>query len=137
MQKKVLIAALVCTTSLLAQSVRPDVESGKRKIGSLVLMPVQVSMTKLGMKGPEAMAEESQDAEIPLALEIAAALRDSGYDLDQATFSHRAMAKDDELHYIVDDVQKRFDRELQQMERKSKDVKEGDSRLEMRSRSSR
>lgn len=125
MQKRVLFAALICATSLLAQSVQPDVKSGKRRIGSLVLMPVQVRLTKLGMKGPEAMTEESQNTEIPLGLEIAAALRASGYTLDQATFSHQALAKDNDLRDTVDDLQKRFDRELQQIERKSKDVKKG------------
>lgn len=119
------IAVLLWTSWSLAQSVRSDLKSGKKHIRSIVLMPVQVSLKRMTLKGAEAMIEESRNTEIPLALEIAAGLRDLGYNLDQATFSHQVMAKDDAARYTVDDVQKRFDLELQQIQRKPNGVRKG------------
>jgi len=127
MKPKVLlvIAALLSNPFLPGQSVRSDLKSGKKQIRTLVLMPVQVNLNRVTLKGHEPMVEESRDSEVPLALEIGAALRDLGYELDQASLSHQALAKDDYVRYTVDDMQKRFDEELRQLQRKSSDVRKG------------
>jgi TonB family protein len=84
-----------------------------------------MQITRLGMKGPEPMMEESREAELPLTLEIGAVLGELGYKLDRGPLSQATLGKDADLRYDVDDLQKRFDSELQQILRKSKDVRKG------------
>ena len=118
-------AVLLCAVCSLAQSQHPDLKSGKKQLHSVALMPIQVRLTKLGLKGPEPMVAESRETELPLALEIRAVLRELGYNLDRGSLSQPMLEKDADLHYAVDDLQKRFDTELPQMRRKSKGVRKG------------
>jgi hypothetical protein len=128
MRRKVpVVAALVLTLSIasLAQFVHPDLMSRKKQVHFLLLMPVQVQLTKLGMKGPEPMMEESLQTEHALTPVIANVLQQLGYKLDQESLAPAALEKDPDLRYAVDDLQKRFDGELDRMNRKAKDVRKG------------
>jgi TonB family protein len=113
------------TAVLPAQVVHRDLNSGKKQVHSIVLMPVAVNLVRISMKGAEAMNEQSRNHELPLALEVEAALQERGYRLDRRALSPEALAKDPEERYAVDDLQKRFDAELDLIRHKSKDVRKG------------
>ncbi len=121
----VIMLILACVVSSAAQVEHRDLKSGKKRIRLIVLAPIQVTLTKMSMKGPEPMMDEARNVELPLTLEIEAAMQDLGYALDVETLSHEALAKDADLRYGVDDLQKKFDAELQLMHRKSKGVRKG------------
>ena len=127
--KKKLAAAitlgLACITALPAQVQHRDLKSGTKQIRSLVLMPIRIDLTKVTLKGAEPMNEEAHDAELPLRLEIEAALRDLGYPLDVKSLANETLAKDADRRYTVDDLQRKFDAELKLMHRKSKGVRKG------------
>lgn len=121
----VVAAVLLGCVSLQAQFEHPDLKSGKKQVHSLLLVPIQVELTRSSMKGDEPMMEESRQTERDLTPVIRNVLQELGYQLDQTSISLAAMEKDSDLRYIVDDLQKRFDAELQQIDRKSKDVRKG------------
>jgi len=52
-------------------------------------------------------------------------LKELGYKVDQESLAPAVLQKDPDLRYTVDDLQKKFDDELQLMNRKSKDVRKG------------
>ena len=108
-----------------AQVVHHDLNSGKKQIRSIVLMPPVVNLVRISMKGAEAMNEESRNHELPLALEVETALQERGYPLDRGALSREALAKNPEERYAVDDLQKRFDGQLDLIRHKSKDVRKG------------
>jgi hypothetical protein len=116
---------LLCCASLLAQFEHPDLKSGKKHVQSMLLMPVQVQLTRVSMKGSEPMMEESRQTEKALAPVIANVLLELGYKLDQTSLSPESLEKDPDLRYAVDDLQKKFDEELRRMDRKAKDVRKG------------
>ncbi len=112
-------------TLVAAQFEHPDLKSGKKQVHSMVLMPVQAEITKVGMKGSEPMMQESRETERALGPVIGAVLQDLGYTLDVESLAPAVLEGDPDLRYIVDDLQKKFDAELEQMTRKSKDVRAG------------
>jgi hypothetical protein len=122
-----IVASLVlfCSANSLAQFEHPDLKSGKKHVQSLLFMPVQVQLTRVSMKGSEPMMEESRQTEKALSPVIANVLQQLGYKLDQDSLSPAVLEKDPDLRYTVDDLQKKFDEELQQMNRKAKDVRKG------------
>lgn len=116
---------LLCSAAALAQFEHPDLKSGKKQVKSLLLMPAHVNLTKSGMKGAEPMMEESRQTEVTLSSVIVNVLQELGYKVDKDSVAAAALEKDADLRYTVDDLQKKFDDELQQMNKKSKDVRKG------------
>jgi hypothetical protein len=121
----VLCFVLFFSSAALAQFEHPDLKSGKKQVRSIILMPVHAEMVKSGMKGAEPLMEESRQLEKALAPVISDVLRSMGCQVDEKSVSPEAFAKDPELGYAVDDLQKQFDAELNHMARKSKDVRKG------------
>jgi TonB family protein len=120
-----IVLSLLCGPYALPQFEHPDLKSHKKRVSSLLLMPIRIQLTRLGMKGAEPIFDESRDLEETLPLEIGVVLQALWYKVDQSTLSQTALDKDSDLRYTVDDLQKRFDGELQQINRKSKDVRKG------------
>jgi hypothetical protein len=118
----ILLLGSACAT---AQFEHPDLKSGKKPVRSLLLMPVQVELTRVSMKGSEPMMQESSDTERALAPVIVTVLQKMGYKLDGESLATSVLEQDSDLRYAVDDLQKKFDQELKQMSRKSKDVRKG------------
>ena len=116
---------LLCSFRLQAQFEHPDLKSGKKQVHSMLLLPVQVEITKVGMKGAEPMIEESRQTQQDLTPVIVNVLQGMGYKLDHDSLAPAVLEKDPDLRYTVDDLQKKFDSELKQMDRKSKDVRKG------------
>jgi hypothetical protein len=120
-----LVFVVAVATCASAQFEHPDLKSGKKQVASIVLMPVQAQITKVGMKGGEPMEAESRQVEKSLAPVVAEVLRKLGCTVQDTAFAPEAFEKDAELRYTVDDLQKQFDSVLGQMTRKSKDVRKG------------
>jgi hypothetical protein len=122
-----LVTALILLSGApaLAQFEHPDLKSHKKQVQSLLFMPAQVKITKVGMKGSEPMMEESRQTEVALSSVIGNVLRQLGYTIDQESLAPAVLQKDSDLRYTVDDLQKKFDDELQRMNRKAKDVRKG------------
>jgi len=128
MKVKVSLAAAVvvlCSVNALAQFEHPDLTSHKKQVHSLLFMPAQVKLTKVGMKGAEPMIEESAQTEVALSAVVMKVLRELGYKVNQGALTPEDLQKDQDLRYTVDDLQERFDNELQRMSKKAKDVRKG------------
>jgi hypothetical protein len=121
------VAVLIVLYSVqaLAQFEHPDLKSHKKQVLSLLYMPAQVKLTRVGMKGAEPMMEESRQTEVALSSVIIKVLQELGYKVDQEALAPAVLQKDSDLRYTVDDLQKKFDDELQRMNRKAKDVRKG------------
>jgi len=116
---------LLVPAPLLAQFAHPELKSGSRHVQKLMIMPIQVQLTKLGMKGSELMTEESMQAQKSLTPVLAGIFRQQGYRVDEATVSPAALETDADLRYTVDDLQKKFDDVLKIMKHKAGDVRKG------------
>ena len=125
--KKILafIPILLFAAAATAQFEHPDFKSGKKHIQSLVLMPVQAEISRVSMKGPEPMIEESRRVEKDLTPVIVDVLKKLGCRVNDTAAAPEALAADPELKYVLDDLQKQFDATMEQMIRKSKDVRKG------------
>lgn len=122
----VMVAALVLVPgTLLAQFAHPELKSGSRHVQKLMIMPIQVQLTKLGMKGTEPMTEESLQAQKSLMPVLADVFKTNGYVIDDTTVSPQVLERDDALRYSVDDLQKKLDEVLKIMARKPADVRRG------------
>lgn len=119
------LSILFVTTVAFAQFEHPDLKSGKKHVGSLVLMPVHANIVKVGMKGGEPMVAESREVEQKLAPVIVEVLGKLGCKVDAQSLAPEPLSKDADLRYAVDDLQKQFDTVMEQMVRKSKDVRKG------------
>ena len=108
-----------------AQFEHPDLKAGTRQVHTMVMVPAQVEITKVGMKGGEPLIEESREVQQAIVPVIAGVLQKEGYSLDQEALAPSVLEKDPELRYTVDDLQKKFDNVLKLMHRKSKDVRKG------------
>lgn len=119
------VILVLCSVPALAQFEHPDLKSGKIHVRSMLLMPAQVKLTRVGMKGGEPMMDESHAAEADLTAVVVDVLKDLGYKVNQDALASSVLEKDADLHYAVDDLQKKFDEQLGLMNRKSKDVRKG------------
>jgi TonB family protein len=120
-----MIAVVLACAAAFASQVERDLKSGKKQLHLTVLAPIRIELTSVSMKGGEPMIEVAREMELPLTLEIEAALRDLGYPLDVESWSKEALAKDADGRYAVDDLQKKFDAVFELMHRKSKGVRNG------------
>lgn len=127
MMKKliILVVAFLLAVSAQAQFEHPDLKSGKRHVSSMLLLPLQVEITRVSMKGPEPMIEQSREVEKSLAPVVSEVMHNLGCTVDDTTITVKTLADDTELRYVVDDLQKQFDATTNEMVRKSKDVRKG------------
>jgi hypothetical protein len=115
---------LICVVAF-AQFEHPDLKSGKKQIRSVVIMPVQAEINRVSMKGPEPMVEESRRVEKDLTPVIAEVMKNLGCKVKDTAATPEELASDPELKYVIDDLQKQFDASMEQMVKKSKDVRKG------------
>jgi len=120
----VILFAAACGPAC-AQYAHPDLKAGKRKVSSFVLMPVEVQMTRVSMKGAERMDQESAQAEQVFAPVFAGVLEAKGYQVDQKSLLPATLAQAPDLLSTVNDLQNRFNEILKQVTSKPKDVRKG------------
>ncbi len=120
-----LVFILTLSATTWAQFEHPDLKAGKKHVRRVVLMPISAEIVKVGIKGGEPMVEESRKLEKNLLPVVADVLRDTGCEVNDTAFTEDAFAKDPDVRYLADDLRKQYDALLQQMTRKSKDVRKG------------
>lgn len=126
MKKTFLFAvAFLLAVSAQAQFEHPDLKTGKKHVNSMLMLPVHVEITRVSMKGPEPMIEESRQVEQTLTPVISEVIHKLGCKVDDSALTPKMLQDDAELRYVVDDLQKQFDSTTSEMVRKSKDVRKG------------
>jgi hypothetical protein len=108
-------------SSARAQNENPDLKSGKKAIRTAIILPVQASVMKVGMKGGEAAIEEGRYVETHLPELVAQALQSTGCQVLDQALSDQAM-QDVKLRNSVITLQNDFNTLEPHLRRKPKDV---------------
>jgi hypothetical protein len=121
MKRAILISyILFFNATAWAQFEHPLLKAGKKRVSRIIMMPVNVNVMKVGVKGGIELSSESREMEKALALLIAGMMRDFGCSVNDASF-----ASNPDLGYLADDLQKMYGSILGYMDRKPKDVRKG------------
>jgi hypothetical protein len=105
--------------------IHPDLKSGEKAIRTILILPPEVKVTKSGVKGAEALVDESRTVEDALPRLVVKALEDKGFQAPANPFSPEALEKNSDLRYALADIQGRFNSLNEQLSKKSKDVEKG------------
>jgi hypothetical protein len=112
-------------TELKAQLTHPDLQSGKKSVRTVLIMPPRASVVKSGVKGSEALVEESRVLESTLAAWAAGDLAVVGCTILQNSLTDENLSQTPDLKYALSDLQARFDKAMEEVARKPKDMRNG------------
>jgi hypothetical protein len=102
----------------------PKIKDKELTLRKLVVLPPAIEVNKSGVKGLEGMAKEAEQATDNFSIEVAAALKEKGADV-QTPFTADLLNRNDELKTALGDVQRQFDDAAPQIFDKKKDVRKG------------
>ena len=119
------VMVLFASAAGWAQFEHPDLKGGKTVVKTTMILPPNVKIIKLGVKGSEEMTDESRLIENALPSLITGVLQEHQCTVNDKALAADALQKDPELNYAVADLQKRFDELFHQLEKKTKDVRKG------------
>jgi hypothetical protein len=102
----------------------PKMQDKEVSLHKLVVLPPAVQVAKHGVKGQEALGEESERAISQFSIEVAAALTEKGASV-ATPFTEEVLNDNDELRSALGDVQRQFDEIAPKLFDKKKDVKKG------------
>lgn len=88
--------------------VQHKVSSGQFPIHSACLMPPDVHLTRIGMKGAEGMTKESEAWTAALEVLVGSHLKADGIAINSATNSLSSGASNDEISSVVSQIQEKF-----------------------------
>ncbi|HUE83767.1 MAG TPA: hypothetical protein VMM84_16820 [Pyrinomonadaceae bacterium] len=108
-----------------AQHLHPKLKKKEKQIRSVLILPAKVELTKTGMKGGEGMMEESENVAEALPGLVAAALQKQGFTVLESPFTSENLDGNNDLRFILAEIQNSYDVLGQQLHRKPKDVKKG------------
>ena len=100
----------------------PRLASGAIHIRSACIMPVEGKLSRLGMKGGEGMAKESDDWSTALQAVVENHFKSAEVTLYSASSALDSNASDEELRELLLDLQQKYQTVAAQIERKPKDV---------------
>ena len=100
----------------------PKVKSGEFAIHSACMIPAEGKLSKLGVKGREGMAKQSDDWSTSLQNVVEAHLKSAGVLLMPATSTGESGASDDEVHQVVLQIQQKYDEVAAKLNSKPKDI---------------
>jgi hypothetical protein len=121
----ILLAPVLVSPGAQAQFEHPELKSGKLVVHKLLILPPRVELTKSGMKGNEALVEESGVVENALPSLISKALQDKGCTVLDDVLTPDALSKNGELKSSVADIEEKF-REIEvHVGQKPKDIRSG------------
>lgn len=107
------------------QRLHPRLKSANPGVKRLVIMPVEVSMMKDGMKGGEPLEKEAAAAVPFVEKAIAQALESKKLTILDSPFKPENLGSDEKLKYAVADLQRNY-KELQvKIRSKKKDIDQG------------
>jgi hypothetical protein len=121
----ILLSLATVSSALRAQVVNNDLKSGKVALHKVLVIPAEASVTKSGMKGNDALVEESRIVENSIPGFLSKALQSRGCTVVDNVLTPDALSKNDELKGAVADVQGRFDKISAHVAQKPKDVRTG------------
>lgn len=105
--------------------VNPKLKSKERPVRTAVILPAQMELTRLGMKGTEGMTKESEALAEALTGMLVKQLRDRGVDVLASPFTEEALKQNEDLRAAVARVQAKYDGLSTQLHKKPKDVAKG------------
>jgi hypothetical protein len=121
----VLFAIFLAAIPAFGQRIHPRVKAGKAGINRLVVLPIEVSMTKDGMKGQELLEKEAAAALPAIEKAIAGALASKKLTVMESPFKPEALQNDEKLKYAVADLQRNYKELLPKISKKKKDIDKG------------
>jgi hypothetical protein len=121
----ILFAIFLAAIPAFGQRLHPRVKAGKAGINRLVILPIEVSMTKDGMKGQELLEKEAAAALPAVEKAIAGALASKKLTVMESPFKPEALQNDEKLKYAVADLQRNYKELLPKISKKKKDVDKG------------
>jgi hypothetical protein len=110
---------------LMAQQTHPDLQSGKKRVETVLILPPQGTVMKSGVKGNEALIGESRALEADLAGWAAGDLAVAGCTMLPNKLTEANLNLNPDLKYALSDLQTRFDKAWAEMMKKPKDMKKG------------
>lgn len=102
----------------------PKLKDKEVVLRKFVVLPPEIEVNKSGVKGQEGMGEEAEKAVGNFSIEVAAALKEKGGDVE-TPFTDEILDSNDELKTALGDVRRRFDDAAPKIFEKEKDVKKG------------
>jgi hypothetical protein len=111
--------------ALEAQFANPDLQSHKKVVRAVLILPGQANVVKSGVKGNEPMVEESQALGNGLTAEITDAMTGVGCTVVPNSFTDESLDQNPDLKYALADLQGRFDKVWIQVAKKPKDIRTG------------
>jgi hypothetical protein len=118
----VFLVIFLAAIPAFGQRLHPRVKAGKAEIKRLVILPVEVSMIKDGMKGTEPLEKEAAAALPVVEKAIAGALASKKLTVMESPFKPEALQNDEKLKYAVADLQRNYKELLPKISKKKKDV---------------
>lgn len=103
--------------------VSPKLASGADAIHSVCVVPGEMQLTKVGMKGKEGMEKESEEWANALQNIVEAHLKAANVEVVSSTISPDQLDANPEAQQLVLQVQKSYDSVATQLERHPKDIK--------------
>ena len=128
-QTGLFVAAIVLLcllpAGLMAQQIHPDLESGKKRVDTVLILPAQGTVMKSGVKGNESLVGESRALESDLAGWAAGDLAVAGCTMLPNKLTEANLNQNPDLKYALSDLQTRFDKAWAEVMKKPKDMKKG------------
>ena len=119
-----LVLVLFVTVADAKEYLHAKLKAKEVRVQRIILLPVVVDVAKQGVKGGEGMGEEADKSKVDLGSVIATAPTSLGFSVE-APFSEEALRGNDELKYMVANVQSEFDQLSPRLFDKKKDVRKG------------
>jgi hypothetical protein len=120
-----LFAIFFAPIPALGQRLHPRLKEAKPEITRLVILPVEVSMMKDGMKGGEPLEKESAAAIPFVEKAIARALESKKLTVLDSPFKPETIQNNEKLKYAVADLQRNYKELRSKISGKKKDVDKG------------
>jgi hypothetical protein len=121
----VLFVAAISPLAARAQFLHPKISKKETTISNVVIMPAKVEVMRDTMKGPEAMAAESEELSGRVEKMVATVLADKKHFKTLNIPAAASAEGDQQQKYSIADFQTKFDELLPKIMKKRSDVKKG------------
>ena len=105
--------------------VAPKIAAGEVKISKVCMVPAAAQLKRVGVKGQEGMAKESDNWSLQLQNIVENHLKQAGAEITPSNMSSDELQENPDLQAALLNVQQRYDTVAQQLDKKSQDVKKG------------
>lgn len=120
----VLLAAMPIVAAA-REYINPKFSSAELTVRTVLLLPAEVQLTKVGIKGSEGMAKESEDLAAKITAVIIERLKQRGVNVLPNAFTEEALKNNEEMQATLTKLQNKYNTLATQLHRSPKDVKKG------------